>query len=115
LLIQSVLEGLGIIPVIVEDGLQALDMVQEKDFDLVVMDCQMPVMDGYEATAKIRQLPNLKNLPIFALTADVNVASKQRALDVGFSEHLSKPIVVESLVWIITHVNHPVSNQVGVK
>lgn len=104
LLIQAVLESLGILPVIVEDGLQALEIVQEKDFDLVLMDCQMPVMDGYEATAKIRQLPHLKNLPIFALTADVNVDSKRRALDVGFSEHLSKPIIIEDLIKCLQSV-----------
>jgi len=69
-----------------------------------LMDCQMPVMDGYVATAKIRQVPHLKNLPIFALTADVNVASKQRALEVGFSEHLSKPIIVEQLVKCLQSV-----------
>jgi len=104
LLIQAILESLGILPVIVDDGLQALEMVQEKEFDLILMDCQMPVMDGYVATAKIRQVPHLKNLPIFALTADVNVASKQRALEVGFSEHLSKPIIVEQLVKCLQSV-----------
>ena len=98
LVIKAVLENMGVKPVIVDDGAKAVDAVQEGNFDLVLMDCQMPVLDGYEATAKIRKIPSLKHLPIVALTADVDVESKQRAINVGMSDHLSKPVIVEQLV-----------------
>lgn len=97
-LIKTILKKLGITPVVVENGAQAVKVVQEQNFDLILMDCQMPVLDGYQATEQIRKIPHLQNLPIFALTADVNTESKNHALNVGFTEHLSKPINIEQLI-----------------
>lgn len=82
---------------IVADGEQAVEAIQQQEFDLILMDCQMPVMDGYEATAKIRQMPNCADLPIIALTADVMPADKARAAKVGFTAHLAKPIDMAKL------------------
>jgi CheY-like chemotaxis protein len=62
------------------------------------MDCQMPVLDGYQATAKIRTLPGYENLPIFALTADVTQEGKERANLAGFTGHLSKPIIIDNVL-----------------
>jgi CheY-like chemotaxis protein len=61
------------------------------------MDCQMPVLDGYEATAIIREMDKYKELPIVALTADVDTRSKEKAMDVGFTQHLAKPLDIKEL------------------
>jgi CheY-like chemotaxis protein len=98
LVIEAILNTLGIKPVIVNNGLEAVERVQQEEFDVILMDCQMPVLDGYSATEKIRQIDNFKTLPIFALTADVTEESKKKAQEVGFTAHLSKPILVERLL-----------------
>lgn len=96
-LIEIVLKKLGIKADIVENGQLAVEQVQQKKYNAILMDCQMPVLDGYEATRIIRTMPNYQNLPIIALTADVDTRSKERALKVGFNKHLSKPINIEEL------------------
>jgi len=96
-LIRIVLNKLGIQAVVVENGLLAVERVQKEKFDVILMDCQMPVLDGYEATQQIHAIPEFKNLPIFALTADVDTRSKEKAFSVGFNKHLSKPINIEEL------------------
>jgi len=98
LVIQALLEMQGISPVIVDNGAKAVDRVQVEEFDVVLMDCQMPVLDGYRATQQIRQMDAFKLLPIFALTADVTEESKRKAKDVGFTGHLSKPILTDKLL-----------------
>ncbi len=77
-----------------ENGKIALDMVQLKEYDLVFMDLQMPVMDGYESTRQIRKLPDekYKLLPIVALTASVLEDSRERALLAGLDDFLMKPV-----------------------
>ncbi|GGB77705.1 hybrid sensor histidine kinase/response regulator [Dyadobacter sediminis] len=78
---------------VAENGLIAYEMVQKEDFDIVLMDLQMPEMDGYEATAKIRQLPDKKyaELPIIALTASAMLDIKDVAFQVGMNDFVSKP------------------------
>jgi signal transduction histidine kinase/CheY-like chemotaxis protein len=97
LVIEELLKSIGITPVIVTDGAQAVEIIQQQDFDVILMDCQMPVLDGYEATKQIRQLPQFKHLPIIALTADVMPQDKLLAFEVGFNDHLSKPIDINKL------------------
>ncbi|GLU52469.1 PAS domain-containing protein [Dyadobacter frigoris] len=78
---------------VAENGLLAYELVQTNDYDLVLMDLQMPEMDGYETTAKIRMLEGAKfaNLPIIALTASAMLDIKDKAFDVGMNDYLSKP------------------------
>lgn len=78
---------------VAENGLLAFELVQTNDYDLVLMDLQMPEMDGYETTAKIRKLDGAKfaNLPIIALTASAMLDVKDKAFDVGMNDYLSKP------------------------
>ena len=98
LVITAILEKMGITPVVVANGKDAVERVQGEKFDAVLMDCQMPVLDGYKATEEIRKLEGYENLPIFALTADVTAEGKEKALLSGFNGHLSKPILVDDLI-----------------
>ena len=100
-LIEAVLKKLNIHHEIVENGQLAVERIQQQTFDLILMDCQMPILDGYEATAQIRKIANFANLPIIALTADVDVKSKQHAIEVGFTAHLAKPLNIETLKRIL--------------
>lgn len=105
-LIEHMLESVGIKPTLVDNGQKALEIIQQQSFDLILMDCQMPVLDGYQATAAIRQLDQFKNLPIIALTADVMLDDKQRAFSVGFNDHLSKPLDLDKLHECLQHYSN---------
>ncbi|KGJ91750.1 CHASE domain-containing protein [Colwellia psychrerythraea] len=108
-LIKTVLTKLGIDPVIVENGQLAIDYLQKEPIDVILMDCQMPVLDGYQATEKIRAMPRYANLAIFALTADADTRSKDKAMSVGFTKHLAKPINIEQLTACLLEVATVVS------
>ena len=97
IVIQEMLRTLNIEAVLVKDGQEAIDTLQQHSFDLILMDCQMPVLDGYEATKQIRALPEFQYIPIIALTADVMPEDKARALEVGFNFHLAKPLDINKL------------------
>ena len=79
-------------------GKEALALLEQSTFDAVLMDCQMPVMDGYEATANIRQQAKWANLPILAMTADVMSSDRQRVLIAGMNDHISKPIDADNML-----------------
>jgi signal transduction histidine kinase/ActR/RegA family two-component response regulator/HPt (histidine-containing phosphotransfer) domain-containing protein len=92
------LGGQGHTLVFAEDGAQALARVQQQPFDLVFMDVQMPVMDGVEATRRIRRLPGPeKDIPIVALTANVMARERDRYLGAGMNDCLMKPIEWDQL------------------
>ncbi len=83
-----------------ENGLEAVELVQEQDFDLVLMDCMMPIMDGFEATSMIRGLAlggHEKSLPIVALTAEVSTEGRRHCLQVGMDDFLPKPVTIKQL------------------
>jgi len=81
----------------VDDGQQALDTLSDEVFDLVLMDCMMPVMDGYEATKKIREQEQYKDLPIIAMTANAMQTDIEKVLAVGMNAHIAKPINPEMM------------------
>jgi polar amino acid transport system substrate-binding protein len=87
---------------VVADGQAALDRLREGEYDGVLMDCQMPVMDGYEATRRIRADPQLAELPIIALTANVMHEHVVQALDAGMNDHVPKPINVRNLFAVLS-------------
>jgi signal transduction histidine kinase/DNA-binding response OmpR family regulator/HAMP domain-containing protein len=96
-LAQDLLVNNGIEVEIAGDGSQALDWLDKQSFDGVLMDCQMPVMDGYEATRRIRQQPKFKNLPVLAMTANAMAGDRAKVLSVGMNDHISKPIDVREM------------------
>lgn len=89
---REILESVGVDVHIASNGKQAIEWVGANQFDAIMMDLQMPEMDGYEATSVIRQgLGNL-HVPIIAMTAHALASERQKCLDVGMNDHLSKPI-----------------------
>lgn len=83
---------------VAENGYEALNTVINKDYDIVLMDCQMPVMDGYEATGKIREAQgDKKHTTIVAMTADVMNGAKEKCIQAGMDDYISKPINFEEL------------------
>jgi len=95
---QELLEGFGLDVTVAENGEDAIAMLQEAQFDGVLMDMQMPVMDGVTATRLIRKNPNFSKLPIIALTANVMVSQQNEFLDAGITDHIAKPIDPDRLV-----------------
>ncbi len=92
-LLSTALGKQGHTLVFAKDGAQAVELVQQHAFDLVLMDVQMPVMDGVEATRRIRKLPGrVRNIPILALTANVMAREREHYLGAGMNECLMKPI-----------------------
>jgi two-component system sensor histidine kinase/response regulator len=79
------------------NGLEAVRMVQEKAYDIVLMDIQMPEMDGFEAAKRIRQLGPFNNLPIVAMTAHAMAGDRELSLKAGMNDHINKPINVQEL------------------
>jgi CheY-like chemotaxis protein len=78
--------------VVVENGEDAVNMAKKEKFDLILMDMQMPIMNGFEATEKIRQMPEYKNVPIIALTAFAMKGDKEKCLEAGATDYIPKPI-----------------------
>ncbi len=92
------LEALGLQVELAEDGAVALQKVQRQPYDIVLMDMQMPVMDGLSATREIRKLPGRQALPILAMTANAMAADRKRCLEAGMNDHIAKPIDPEQLL-----------------
>lgn len=89
------------------DGLQALSALEQSSYDLILMDCGMPGMDGYETTRCIRRNPVWENLPIIAMTAHAQPSDREKCLGVGMDDYLPKPVPAEVLAetlerWLAT-------------
>ena len=91
-LMRLMFQQLGFAFEVATNGQEAYDMVKSKEFDVVLMDVQMPVMNGLEATIAIRALPDRKDLIIIGLSANVFEEDQQKALDIGMDDYLTKPI-----------------------
>jgi CheY-like chemotaxis protein len=104
LVMRKFLEKWGVQFVITDNGLKAYNLVKEKDFDIILMDIQMPVMDGYEASRLIRLLPGekYKNIPIIALTAAGEIEIQQKIASSGMMDYLIKPVNQDALYAKIT-------------
>ncbi len=92
LVARAILEGAGVLVKIVENGQEAVAAVQHEPFDAVLMDIQMPKMNGYEATRQIRTLPGCEELPIIAMTAHAMKGDEEKCLEAGMDGYVAKPI-----------------------
>jgi len=90
----DVLSRAGIVVTVAANGQEALDMLARQPFDGVLMDCQMPVMDGYAATRALREQPQWRDLPVIAMTANAMVGDRDKALAAGMNDHIAKPIKI---------------------
>ena len=93
----EILQKAGIKVDVAKNGAEAVKKVFQTDYDGVLMDCQMPIMDGFEATRKIRLNPRFTTLPILAMTANAMAGDKEKCLDSGMNDHIPKPIDVAGL------------------
>ena len=93
----EILEGAGFTVELAENGQVALEKIQQTPFDIVLMDMQMPVMDGITATREIRKLPRLQNTPIIAMTANAMEGHRKECLEAGMQDHVAKPINPDEL------------------
>ncbi len=101
---MSILSKHGYRADVATNGAEAIELLAEKSYDLVLMDCQMPGMDGYEATREIRrQASQVLNpeIPIVAMTANVMPGDRQKCLDAGMNDYLPKPVDPNSLIAVI--------------
>lgn len=96
-LARELLEQRQIKVMIAENGKQAIQELSFGQFDCILMDCSMPIMDGYQATKQIRENPEYQNLPIIALTASAMASERERITACGMNDYIAKPIDVDTL------------------
>jgi signal transduction histidine kinase/DNA-binding response OmpR family regulator len=104
---SEILEQAGFFVDIANHGQEALDLLENQPYDCVLMDVQMPVMDGFTATRHIREQEKFSELPVLAMTANATVEDRERSLEAGMNEHIAKPInpakLFEALLQWISH------------
>ena len=94
----GMLAKLGYSAEVAEDGIEALDALRRARYDLVLMDCQMPRLDGYETTAHVRAMEGeVRNTPIVAMTASAMAGDRERCIAAGMDDYVSKPIAIDEL------------------
>jgi CheY-like chemotaxis protein len=97
MVVMEMLKKIGCRVDVANTGNEAILKVQQKNYSVIIMDGQMPGMDGYEATRKIRAM-GFKQIPIVALTADAMSGAKEKCLEAGMNDYISKPVVSEKLI-----------------
>ena len=102
---REILKRMGMLPFVAASGEEALQMLEEAQYDLILMDIQMPGMDGYQTTGQIRSDARFsaENLPIIAMTANAFSSDRDRALEAGLNDYLSKPVDVTKLTNALLH------------
>lgn len=86
---------------VANNGFEAIELARRNEYDLILMDVQMPVMDGLEATRQIRGIPGRSEVPVIALTANAFAEDRQRCLDAGMNDFLAKPVVPEAIYLVL--------------
>jgi two-component system sensor histidine kinase/response regulator len=112
---QAILEGAEIDVTIVANGEKAVQAVQDTSFDAVLMDIQMPRMNGYEATRMIRKLPQGASIPIVAMTAHALKGDEEKCLEAGMDGYISKPVSQDRLfhtLWQLLQTGRPASDPI---
>jgi len=103
--VKFTLKRYGYLIDVANNGLEAVDMYKEGNYDFILMDVMMPEMDGLEATKIIREIENgQEHIPIIALTADIMVANEEKCIENGMDAHLSKPFDVDHLFKVLTNL-----------
>jgi signal transduction histidine kinase/CheY-like chemotaxis protein/HPt (histidine-containing phosphotransfer) domain-containing protein len=102
-LMRQMLSEFGCTVDLATDGVEAVERAQACVYDLILMDVQMPTIDGLAATRAIRQMPKHEHTPILAITANVFVEDRDRCLQAGMNGHLSKPLTPASLAKVLSH------------
>ncbi|PSF04960.1 hybrid sensor histidine kinase/response regulator [Marinobacter fuscus] len=113
LVASSLLKKLGHRVDLAENGKKGIEALQRQTYDLVLMDCQMPVMDGYEATRIIRRNPRWQQIPIIAVTANVMQGDREDCLASGMNDYITKPYNRDELRAVINHWGQPNSPPPG--
>jgi polar amino acid transport system substrate-binding protein len=108
---RELIEGMGISVDTADNGRFALEAINSKRYDLVLMDLQMPEMDGYEATQRIRAIKDYDTLPIVAMTAHAMASEREQCLASGMNEHIPKPIDPTHLNRVLSRWLKPASDQ----
>ena len=103
LVARKILEKAGLEVKIANNGLEALAMIEEEPFDLVLMDIQMPEMDGLEAARQLRANPKFSDLPVVAMTAHAMSGDRELSLEAGMNDHVTKPINLPELFSTLVH------------
>ena len=115
-LAQELLEKVGIEVVIAGNGQVALDLLaKDRRFDGVLMDCQMPVMDGYTATRQIRSQLVFKHLPIIAMTANAMAGDREKVIAAGMNDHIAKPLNIAQMYATLAHWLKPAAPALAVE
>jgi CheY-like chemotaxis protein len=95
---MAVLKKLGLKADLAANGREAVEALRDKEYDLILMDCQMPEMDGFQATRKIREHEgDSRHVPILAMTANAMQGDRERCLESGMDDYLPKPVTLDSL------------------
>ncbi|NTV71666.1 MAG: hydrogenase maturation protease [Azonexaceae bacterium] len=108
-LMQELLTTAGLKIRLASDGRQAIASIRQKRPDLVLMDCQMPIMDGFTATRQLRAEPDYADLPIIALTAGVLEHDRLQCIEAGMNAHITKPVDLDKLLRLIATLLKPVA------
>lgn len=117
-LAMTLLRRQGLVVSVAENGKDALIALSDEAFDCVLMDIQMPVMDGYAATREIRKQPRLKDLPVIAMSANVMVSDHEKAREAGMNDFIGKPLNVAEMfsvmaLWMTVSQTESEGNQPG--
>lgn len=99
--IEAMLRSLGFTVSVATDGAQAVRSAEGSDFEVILMDCRLPIIDGYEATRQIRLLPGRSEVPIIALTANALQGDRETCLSAGMNDYLAKPFKRNDLQQIL--------------
>lgn len=102
-LVRKILQHAGYSVLEAVDGLSAIDITESAQPSLILMDVNLPDIDGLEATRRIKSTPHLAHIPIVALTANAMYGDRERCLDAGCDDYLSKPVNKAQLLEIIDH------------
>jgi len=115
-LAEQMLKRLGCAVTTAENGKVAVEKVEQQCFDVILMDCQMPVMDGYEASRRISAMKDngdIPPIPIIALTANAMKGDRERCLEAGMDDYLTKPIRTQTLIEGLTRWRPPAAGDLG--